>query len=178
MGLLDSILANVLGAGGSAPRSRSSATSPMIKALLLLLAAKAYQHYTSRPQGSPPSSQDDRTNTGMPGGFGGALPGGLGGLLGGLVGGGGLDAIVDHFRRNGYGEQIASWVGRGQNQRIAPTELEQALGPDTVRELEEETGLPHDQLLSELSQQLPDAVDQFTPDGRLPNEQEVASRWV
>jgi uncharacterized protein YidB (DUF937 family) len=37
--------------------------------------------------------------------------------------------------------------------------------------------LPRQQLLSELSEELPDAVDHFTPDGRLPTEQEVSSRW-
>ena len=36
-------------------------------------------------------------------------------------------------------------------------------------------GLPRQQLLSELSEELPDAVDQFTPDGRLPTEQEASS---
>jgi uncharacterized protein YidB (DUF937 family) len=112
------------------------------------------------------------------GGLGGMLPGGLGGLLGGLVGGGGLGAIVDQFRQNGYGDQVDSWVGRGQNRRIAPDELEQALGPDAVQDLEQETGMPRHQMLSDLADELPDAVDQFTPEGRLPSEDEVSSRWV
>ena len=90
----------------------------------------------------------------------------------------GLGAIVDQFRQNGYGDQVDSWVGRGQNQRIAPDELEQALGPDTIQDLEQETGMPRDQMLSDLADELPDAVDQFTPEGRLPSEDEVSSRWV
>ena len=119
----------------------------------------------------------------MPGSLGGALPGGLGGLLGGLFGGGGgsgggLGGLLDQFRQNGYGDHVDSWVGTGQNQRLAANELSQALGPDTLDELEQQTGLPRQQLLSELSEELPDAVDQFTPDGRLPTEQEVSSRWV
>ncbi len=111
---------------------------------------------------------------GAGGGLGGMLPGGLGGL----VGGGGLGAIVDQFRQNGYGDQVDSWVGRGQNQRIAPDELEQALGPNTIQDLEQQTGMPRDEMLSELADELPDAVDQFTPEGRLPSEEEVSSRWV
>ena len=99
----------------------------------------------------------------------GALPGGLGGLLGGLL---------DQFRQNGYGDHVDSWVNTGQNRRLAPDELSQTLGPDTIDELEQQTGLPRQQLLSELSEELPDAVDQFTPDGRLPTEQEASSRWV
>ena len=80
--------------------------------------------------------------------------------------------------RTVYGDQVDSWVGRGQNQRIAPNELEQALGPDTIQDLEQETGMPRDQMLSDLADELPDAVDQFTPEGRLPSEDEVSSRWV
>ncbi|WP_312897028.1 YidB family protein [Microvirga soli] len=117
----------------------------------------------------------------MPGGLGSTLPGGLGGLLGGLLGGaggGGLGGLFDEFRQNGYGDHVDSWASPGQNRRIAPDELSQALGPDTLDDLEQQTGLPRQQLLSELSEELPDAVDQFTPDGRLPTEQEVSSRWV
>jgi uncharacterized protein YidB (DUF937 family) len=116
--------------------------------------------------------------SGLPGGLGGALSGGLGGLLGGLVGGGGLGSIVDQFRRNGYGDHVDSWVGSGQNQRLAPEDVSQALGPDAVDELQQHTGMPRGQLLSELSRELPDALDHFTPDGRLPTDEEASSRWV
>jgi uncharacterized protein YidB (DUF937 family) len=115
---------------------------------------------------------------GLGSGGGGLLQDGLGGLLGGLIGGGGLDAVVDRFRRSGYGDQVDSWIGRGENRRIAPYELADALGPDTIDELERETGLPRDKVLSELSEELPDAVDRFTPDGRLPTGDEISSRWV
>jgi uncharacterized protein YidB (DUF937 family) len=105
-------------------------------------------------------------------------------LLGGLLGGGGghaggsLGGLLDQFRQNGYADHVDSWVGTCQNRRLAPDELSQALGSDTLDELEQQTGLPRQQLLSELSNELPEAVDQFTPDGRLPTEQEVSSRWV
>jgi uncharacterized protein YidB (DUF937 family) len=196
MGLLDSILGNMMGAGGGLASSRSGTSSPLVKALMMLLAAKAYQHYSSRPQDGSGGSLGGMLGGqggglggmlggqgGMPGGLGGALPGGLGGLLGGLLGGGGLGGgslggLLDQFRQNGYGDHVDSWVSTSQNRRIAPNELSQALGPDTIDELEQQTGLPRQQLLSELSEELPDAVDQFTPDGRLPTEQGVYSRWV
>jgi uncharacterized protein YidB (DUF937 family) len=175
-----------------------------VKALMMLLAAKAFQHYRSGSQGGSMSgglgdilggqgglggmlggqggSLGGGLGGGMSGGLGSALPGGLGGLLGGLLGGGagggGLGGVFDQFRQNGYGDHVDSWVGTGQNRRIAPDELSQALGSDTLDELEQQTGLPRQQLLSELSEELPDAVDQFTPDGRLPTEQEVSGRWV
>ena len=192
MGLLDSILGNMMGAGGTPMQGRGGATSPIVKALMMLLAAKAFQHYRSGSQ----SGSSGGGLGGMLGGHGGlggmlggggglgGMPGGLGGLLGGLLGGGGglaggsLGGLFDQFRQNGYGDHVDSWVSPGQNRRIAPDELSQALGPDTLDELEQQTGLPRQQLLSELSDELPDAVDQFTPDGRLPTEQEASSRWV
>jgi uncharacterized protein YidB (DUF937 family) len=121
------------------------------------------------------------------------LGGGLGGLLGGLVGsgglgntpgggggagGGGLGQLVDQFRNRGYGDQVDSWIGTGPNQPIDPSHLGDALGPDTVDELAQQTGMPQDQVLGELSQELPDAMDHFTPDGRLPTEDEASSPWV
>ena len=164
MGLVDSILGNMTGAGGASMQGRGGAPSPIMKALMMLLAAKAFQHCHSGSQG-------------------GSLGGGLGGLLGGLLGGagsggGGLGGLFDQFRQNGYSDHINSWVSTGQNRRIAPDELSQALGPDKLDELEQQTGFPRQQLLSELSEELPDAVDQFTPDGRLPTEHEVSGRGV
>ena len=179
MGLLDSILGNMMGAGGTSMQGRGGATSPIVKALVMLLATKALQQYRSGSQGGSLGGGLG----GMLGG-GGGLGGGLGGLLGGLLGGGGglagggLGGLLDQFRQNGYGDHVNSWVGTGQNRQIAPDELSQALGPNTLDELEQQTGLPRQQLLSELSQELPDAIDQFTPDGRLPTEQEASSRWV
>jgi uncharacterized protein YidB (DUF937 family) len=194
MGLLDSILGNMMGAGGTSMQGRGGATSPIVKALMMLLAAKAFQHYRSGSQGgSMGGGLGDILGgqggalggmLGGGGGLGGGMPGGLGGLLGGLLGGGGglagggLGGLLDQFRQNGYGDHVDSWVSPGQNRRIAPDELSQALGPDTLDELEQQTGLPRQQLLSELSEELPDAVDQFTPDGRLPTEEEASSRWV
>ncbi|MFL5025803.1 MAG: YidB family protein [Microvirga sp.] len=191
MGLLDSILGNMTGAGGASMQGRGGATSPIVKALMMLLAAKAFQHYRSGSQGGSMSGGlgdilgGQGGLGGMLGGQGGSLGGGLGGGMSGGLGsalpgglGGGLGGVFDQFRQNGYGDHVDSWVGTGQNRRIAPDELSQALGSDTLDELEQQTGLPRQQLLSELSEELPDAVDQFTPDGRLPTEQEVSGRWV
>lgn len=188
MGLLDSILGNMTGASA---QSRSGSMSPMVKTLLMLLAARAFQQHRSGSQGSGGLGDILGGGSGglggMLGGQGGGLggmfgggsgAGGLGGLLGGLVGGGALDSLLDQFRQNGYGQHVDSWVGTGSNQALDPQQLSQALGPNTIDELEQHTGLPRDQLLSELSQELPQAVDQFTPAGRLPTEEEASSQWV
>jgi uncharacterized protein YidB (DUF937 family) len=119
------------------------------------------------------------------GGGGGGLGGGLGGILGGLLGGGaaggllsgGLGDLVRQFQQNGQGHVADSWVGRGANAAISPDELERGLGEDNIRALAEQAGMPREQLLSSLSEDLPSFVDQLTPEGRIPSEDE-AGRWV
>jgi uncharacterized protein YidB (DUF937 family) len=107
----------------------------------------------------------------MGGGFGGRGTG-LDGVLGG-----GLGSLIERFARSGHGDVIDSWIGTGENRRITPGELHHALGDDTIDALAEETGMPRGELLSELSETLPDVVDRLTPAGRAPNESEMA-RWV
>ena len=93
-----------------------------------------------------------------------------GGLLGGLSG------MLQRFQQGGHGDVINSWVGPGQNQPIAPDQLHQALGPDAVNNLSRLTGMPQNELLSELSRVLPGVVDKLTPHGRMPDQAEM-SRW-
>jgi uncharacterized protein YidB (DUF937 family) len=107
--------------------------------------------------------------------------GGLGGLLGSLGGGGlgsllggGLGELVESFKQNGQGKAAESWVGTGPNQPIAPNQLEQAIGPDVLATLAQQTGLSRDELLSRLSTTLPEAVDKYTPDGRLPTATDLS----
>jgi uncharacterized protein YidB (DUF937 family) len=87
---------------------------------------------------------------------------------------GGLDGLLGQFQKNGLGDVIGSWIGPGQNQPIAPNQLGSALGPAVLTSLAQRTGLSEQDLLSHLSQVLPDVVDKLTPDGRLPTAQEVA----
>ena len=47
------------------------------------------------------------------------------------------------------------------------------LTPDQIDFLTQQTGLPHDELLAGLSEQLPQLVDKLTPDGRLPTADEL-----
>jgi uncharacterized protein YidB (DUF937 family) len=100
---------------------------------------------------------------------------GLGGLLeqfkgagvGGLLGGG-LGELVERFKQAGQGDVADSWVATGPNKSVAPNELERALGPEVIADLTQKTGLSRDDILARLSRDLPKAVDQYTPDGRLP----------
>jgi uncharacterized protein YidB (DUF937 family) len=184
MGLLTSVLGNVVASrmgGGGMRRGRTQAQ--MMQPLLLLLAAGAAKSYmdrrnTGQAGGLPGGLGQARAPGGIGGGLGGALGGamgggGLGGLLAGVAGGGGLGALIEQFQRSGHGDAINSWVKPGPNQRLAPQQLAEALGPDTVEDLAAESGLPKEELLEELSETLPDAVDQLTPEGQLPTADQL-----
>ena len=118
---------------------------------------------------------------GAGGGLDGLLKGGLGGLLaGGAAGGilgGGLDSLLKQFQQNGMGDVADSWVSKGPNKDISTSDLARSIGSEDIDALANQFGVSRDEMLSGLQQQLPDLVDQLTPDGRLPTEQE-ASRWV
>lgn len=82
----------------------------------------------------------------------------------------GLGGLVEKFRTGGLEEIIKSWIGTGANQPIAPNQLQQALGQETVDGLSRETGLPRDDLLSQLSRLLPEVIDKLSPNGKLPKD--------
>ena len=148
---------------------------PSMTALLGLLAIAGYQNRdkiaellrgAQRNAGAVPSQGPQS------GSAGGGIPGNLGGMLGGTSIGdllsGGLRDLVDAFKQKGQGEVADSWVSRGPNKQIAPHQLEQAIGPDVLETLSQQTGLSREELLSRLSKNLPDAVDKYTPEGRIP----------
>jgi uncharacterized protein YidB (DUF937 family) len=88
-----------------------------------------------------------------------------GGAAGGL---GGLAGLAEQFQKNGMGEVMNSWVGKGQNLPISPDQLSQVLGGDMIGKITQATGMNQGDLLGQLSQMLPGMVDKVTPDGQIP----------
>jgi uncharacterized protein YidB (DUF937 family) len=161
MGLLDNVLGSAVPGGNLA--------KPLMIGLAALLGARAVgsglggllggtEAAAQTPPAAPPTPP---VAPGQP-------P--QGGLLGGLSG------LLQSFQQSGHGEVANSWIGPGQNQPIAPDQLHQALGPDAVNNLSRLTGIPQNELLSELSRVLPSVVDKLTPHGRMPDQAEM-SRW-
>jgi uncharacterized protein YidB (DUF937 family) len=106
----------------------------------------------------------------------GAGGGNLGSLLAGGAAGGALGDILTQFDQAGRGEAARSWMASGQNVPVSPADIEQTFGPEIFDQLSDQFGLDRNELLQGLSQTLPDVVDQLTPDGRLPTEDEVMRR--
>src|SRR6195952_1809473 len=61
------------------------------------------------------------------------LPVVLGEVLG-QNGQGGLSTIVAKLEQAGFGAQVKSWIGNGQNLPITAEQLQQALGSDTAKQ--------------------------------------------
>jgi uncharacterized protein YidB (DUF937 family) len=104
------------------------------------------------------------------------------GLLGGIIGAtatklldsyiekqGGLQNVVSHFDKAGFGDTMKSWISKGQNLPITADQMHQVLGSDTVKALAAKMGLPADKIAEMLAEHLPHAIDKATPDGKLPS---------
>jgi uncharacterized protein YidB (DUF937 family) len=192
MGLLDVLNGMQNGPRGpSAPSDPNdkSGMSPMTMAILALLAWKAAKHFGGSQPGAAPTQAPPKlpgnVTAGLPGGTSGGglsdlLKGGLGGLLAGGAAGsvlsGGLGDLLNQFQQKGHGDTASSWVSNGPNKQIAPGDLASALGADQIESLSAQSGLSRDELLSGLSKYLPDVVNHLTPDGRVPNENELSGR--
>jgi len=93
---------------------------------------------------------------------------GAGGLLGGLGG------LLEKLQKEGLGNAINSWTGRGENQPVSPGQLGSALGPDIIKTLAQRSGMSEEEITRQLSQILPGVVDKLTPQGRLPTAAELS----
>ena len=192
MGLLDVLNGMQNGPRGpSTPsaQSDSGGMSPMTMAILALLAWKAVKHFGGSQPGAAPTQAPPKLpgnvtaslpGGGMGGGLSDVLKGGLGGLLAGGAAGsvlsGGLGDLLKQLQQGGQSETANSWVSNGPNKQIAPGDLANALGADQINSLASQSGLSSDELLKGLSQYLPDVINHLTPDGRLPNANELSGR--
>lgn len=195
MGLLDVLNGMQNGPHGQSDPNAKGGMSPMTMAILALLAYKAVKHVSGGQTASPagPKTIPDMTTANTGGGLGGLLGGGLGDLmkgpLGGALGGilaggaagsvlsGGLGDLLKQFQQGGQAETANSWVGSGPNKQISANDLASALSPDQINTITTQTGMSREELLANLAKQLPEIINQLTPNGRLPTEQE-ASRWI
>src|SRR5262249_22950172 len=82
----------------------------------------------------------------------------------------GLREVLDRFRGAGAGEQVDSWLSRGENQPLQRDQVERAIDPETLEELARQTGLSKEDLIERITRDLPEAVDKMTPTAELPSE--------
>ena len=160
MGLLDDVLGSAVPGGNLA--------KPLIVGLAALLGARAVGSGLGGLLGGTGAAPQTPS---IPSPTPTAAPGQpQGGLLGGL------SSLLQSFQQNGHGDTANSWVSQGPNKQISPGDLANALGSDQINHLISQSGLSREELLSGLSQQLPDVINHLTPDGRLPTGDELSDR--
>lgn len=90
------------------------------------------------------------------------------GMLGNDSAQGGLAGLVGKFQQAGLGDAIQSWIGGGPNQPVSAEQITSALGSGTVTDMAGKLGLDSSAVAGQLSQLLPQLVNQLTPQGQAP----------
>ncbi len=83
---------------------------------------------------------------------------------------GGLNGLLEKFQDSGMSEVVGSWVGLGENQKIDASNIMQVLGSDKIQHLAQQFGLDHNNFASQIAGMLPQVIDQLTPDGEVPGD--------
>mgnify|MGYP001824012534 FL=1 len=92
------------------------------------------------------------------------------------VGGGtGLNQILQGLQSSGLGDVVASWLGSGSNQAVSPGQLQSALGDQTISQFANKAGIDTGAALTALAGMLPQLVDGLSPDGSLPESNQLDS---
>ncbi len=83
---------------------------------------------------------------------------------------GGLSGLLQKFEANGMGDIVKSWISQGENQPVTPEQLHQVLGLEAVTNVSQQTGLPPNDAMAQLSRILPMVVDKLSPHGQVPDD--------
>lgn len=106
---------------------------------------------------------------------------GMGGKLGSLAmmailqwvqSQGGFQAVLAKLQQGGLGGLAESWLGSGENQPVATSQLQSAFGHDELQSLADKLGTTPEDAVSKLQQFLPQFFDHASPDGELKPEAE------
>jgi uncharacterized protein YidB (DUF937 family) len=98
------------------------------------------------------------------------------GLLGGGAGSAGLSGLLSKFAGAGMQDKVDSWTGSGENQPLTADEVKQAIPQAELEQMANEAGISVDEAAEGLANDLPDAVDEMTPDGQVPEGDDLMDR--
>lgn len=187
MGLLDDLLAGaVSGQRGGLPTQQpqrnaggpNAALIALLPIVLSMLANRGASASSGRDAG-PAGGLGDILGQMMGGGQRGGAAGGLGDILGQVLGGGagpggGLGGLLRQFENAGLGDQARSWVSPGQNQPLSPDALGRVFGADGLTAIARQAGLSERDASAGLAQLLPEIIDRATPQGQVPDDDQLA----
>jgi uncharacterized protein YidB (DUF937 family) len=80
---------------------------------------------------------------------------------------GGLNGLVEKANSLGLTEQVASWIGRGENLSVTGEQIQGILGSSFVQTIAEKTGINTADAAKSLANLVPQVVDKLTPEGQI-----------
>jgi|SRR6185437_13145883 len=80
----------------------------------------------------------------------------------------GLQGLTHKLTQGGLSQQLQSWIGHGDSHPVSGQQGTRALGEVQVQQLADQAGVPPEEMSEKLARDLPQYVDQATPDGQLP----------
>lgn len=86
---------------------------------------------------------------------------------------GGLSGLVEKIAAGGLADQVASWVGKGENLPISAEQIQEVLGSPFVKGLAEKFGINTADVTGSLASMLPQVIDKLTPDGEVPGDNQL-----
>ena len=90
---------------------------------------------------------------------------------------GGFAGFINRFRSAGLGGLADSWISSGANTPVSYEQLESALGEETLRGISENVGTEYKTTVNASEYIIPHLIDDLTPDGEIPNENDLLSRF-
>ena len=79
---------------------------------------------------------------------------------------GGVGNLINQLQQGGLGDTLSSWVSnQSSNLPVSGSDLQNALGSDTVNQIAQKFGVDVGQAGDLLAKVLPDLVDKATPNG-------------
>jgi uncharacterized protein YidB (DUF937 family) len=189
MGILEDLLAGAASGRGTGrePQPRSGgmgglggggALAALLPVVIAMLASRNSQRApdTGGAGGGLGDLLGQALGTGRSGGGGG-----LGDILGQVLGGGGgvsaggLGGLLEKLNQGGYSQHAQSWVGSGQNMSLPSNAIRDVFGQGGVKMIAQQAGLSEEETSAGLAQLLPEVVNHVTPQGRVPEGEELHS---
>ena len=87
---------------------------------------------------------------------------------------GGLQGLIQTFKDKGLGDAMSSWISTGENQPVSGDQIQHAMGGNFIQQIAEQLGSSKSEVSGGLANLLPDIIDKLTPNGKLPESDQLS----
>jgi len=86
---------------------------------------------------------------------------------------GGFQGLIQTFKEKGLGDALSSWISTGENQPVSGGQIQHAVGGNFIQQIAEQLGSSESEVSGGLAKLLPDIIDKLTPNGTLPESNQL-----